>query len=1065
MKQLDALFSKLISFCSDETAVANMQHRYQILSDLVFICKEFLGIDEIWRKSGFERGNPETFFADQFSWLESQRTKQELSMELRHCTSIQNLEVETLLGEWPGFSPEAKQRLRVDITNKLKESTEDLRRFFESMYKKNEHSPLYRDRLPEDTNSKQVMPAILSWAPVVFADDEKIQNDLFKRLELCYDGLQRNAQSSVEMCKLALGKYEFQHAEEHFKVVNDSQMIVAEHVEALKLMKDFNANVSKQKANIESVRKYFQDQVTALHSEFSLASKNVLEMYDCKSAVIEGPANISNQEGFDNLFVHVPIHVGIGVEITESKTNAWSRVQIAKVFDGSPAWQCGIRKHDVLLKVGNHSCSKQAKVPIETIRGAIMGVPGSFVDIQIQRDNRVFTVKRDIFGPHFPETEAMSSANPVPATSLLFRKFSSHNDLCILLENEEMQLVPDAKKGPCPTNSKQFCSLNFVELRNKTRGPVRVLDKLNVAQEHRNTGTAYDEIKHKLKLHLEEELCSFVELLLSKRVTSEDAEKWQNNDIFSEELLAHLPKTKDKMQQLKRKIEASSEIGLKASLQPSLSISDEVDALRSCHLIKTTNVTRSVKVIEDKICSYCKDMIESPELFQRFLTPDFRDEYSRWSLFWHFLFCLDPTQADFQPRSWQSWERLETSFRKSVSSRIRSRPDPRCCDAFSDAAFEHQSFNSKDVVDEVEASFMILREKPYWKTATLIEFFHDESFHDVLQKLVAELHHFFIEKKLEFDAALKMMSQIGGSVREKKADVAWMTKYYKIYKQQSATSDCLLKHSDDPSFGWIVDSNGRLREFGADIETCASSDPKHFPFVTTFVQLDQNLRAIFKDSLDIVLANFHESDDCRSSSHLNYEKVYKQLNDNYQVVKCFVKVFPEISSTTGSVLHDIQQHFQSVLGYYKNGQEEVHRILDQDDITDQFATQIQCYQRLTVYHNNVRIWNKSFEDDAVKDMLFLFLTKMNDDANKLVSKIGAGIQLKAVDAKFEEFCATSNVASVCGLFRALRCMASNLVMKINQKDVETFIDDWFKRILGSVSGSFRMKRICKQYFN
>jgi hypothetical protein len=1074
MKRLDVLFLKLILFCSEQAEGAVMQRRYQMLSDLVLICTECSGIDGIWMVlggSGFQRGNPPKLFAEKLSWLQEQRTKQELVIELRHSTSVKNLDVKTFLGEWPGLSTEAKQHLRLDITITLKESTEQLQKLFESIYMKKDQSPLYCNRLNID--HKKVVFAVGSWAPVVFADDEKLQDDLFEGLDRCYDVLQKNAQSSVALCTQALGKYDFQHAEEHFKVISDGCMIVDELKKTLDSVKDSDINVRLQKAlkKIQSVWECFQHYVTDLQSEFSLASQKVLQMYDCKSAVINGPANIETQnEGFDNLFVHVPINVGIGIEITENKTNAWSRVQVANVFDGSPAWHCGIRKHDVLIKVDDISCSKAS---IQEIRQAIMGPLGSVVEIHIKSHSRVLTVTRDLFGLHLPETKALSLANPVLATSLVFRKFSSDNNLVILLENEEMMRVPNVGKKPCPPDAEQFCSLHFGELRNKVRSPVHVLNKLNFAEEYRSTGTAYDDIQQKLKLHLDKELSSFVDLLLSKRVTSEDAKKWQNKDIFSDELLAYLPDTKEKMQLLKRKIEASSQIGLKPNLKPFPSIADDVDALHSCHLIKTTSVIRVVEAIEDKICSYCKQMIESPELFQRYLEPAFREEYSRWSLFWHFLYCLDPPQTVFQPRSWHSWKLLESAFRKSVCNRIPGRPVPRCCDAFSDVAFTYPSSNSKEVVDAVEASFMILREKSFWKTATLSDFFHDENFHEVLQKLIFTLRHFYIEKMIEFDDSLKTMSRVGDCMREKNADYAWMTTYYKIYKMQSATSECLFKFSKDPSINWIVDSNGLLREFGADLEPSASSDSTHFPFVTTFVQLDRRIREIFKVSLDIVLARFHESDDCRSPSILNHEKVYKQLNDNYQTVKEFVKVFPDavvevlqsnsqISRTAGSVLHDIQQHFQNVLSFFKSESEEVLGRLHDVAIASQFETQIHCYRRLMICHHSVSSWKKTCDDSSVKDLVIVLMTKMDDGANSLLSKIGEIIQEKAIDLPFDDFCVSKNVSAVCCLFRALRCMASNLPLVIHQRTPEMVINHWFGKILGEVKGSFRMKRICKQ---
>jgi len=90
---------------------------------------------------------------------------------------------------------------------------------------------------------------------------------------------------------------------------------------------------------METLLKETQNYLKELRSKFSLAAQKVVHMFDCKSAVIKvikGQENTVGQKSeFDNLFIYVPVIVGIGIEIIQSQSE---KFEIVNVFDGSPAW-------------------------------------------------------------------------------------------------------------------------------------------------------------------------------------------------------------------------------------------------------------------------------------------------------------------------------------------------------------------------------------------------------------------------------------------------------------------------------------------------------------------------------------------------------------------------------------------------------------------------------------------------------------------------------------------------------------------------------------------------------
>jgi hypothetical protein len=243
-------------------------------------------------------------------------------------------------------------------------------------------------------------------------------------------------------------------------------------------------------------------------------------------------------------------------------------------------------------------------------------------------------------------------------------------------------------------------------------------------------------------------------------------------------------------------------------------------------------------------------------------------------------------------------------------------------------------------------------------------------------------------------------------------------------------------------------------------------------------------------ALEVVLARFHESDECRSASIWIIAKVYKQLSDKYQIVKDFVKVFPggivEVAlsdpqiprTTTTDALHDVQLHFQNVASYFYTEHQKVLQVLEDDAIICQFSRQIECYGNLMVYHNNLRIWQANFNFHDVASVHPVYhLKRITDDLGKFVAKICQGIQQKAIDvAHFYDFERPKNLTDVCSIFRFLQCMASNLPIEIGEdwgitssvsagwthhSDAIRMIDRWFERILDSNQGHFRMKKIGK----
>ncbi len=298
-----------------------------------------------------------------------------------------------------------------------------------------------------------------------------------------------------------------------------------------------------------------------------------------------------------------------------------------------------------------------------------------------------------------------------------------------------------------------------------------------------------------------------------------------------------------------------------------------------------------------------------------------------------------------------------------------------------------------------------------------------------------------------------------------KVDYAWMTAYYKIYMGDSSISDLLKKVSGDESITWIGDSNGTLLpDFGplcVSLNPSASSDINKFPFsAETFEELDQRIRIIFEDSMVSVKSQFWSSDESRSPSSLNNERLYKKLNDDHQICRVFSIVFAEakwITTLSENVYDDAFAYFDRErvqLISISDG------ILNEVDIGAQFARQIECYGRLMILHNNLTQWKKHFEDAFVKTQIETKISRLNADMKLLKDKVRDEIHKQAIAcASPQEF--QGNLLSICGHFRFLRCMASNLPLEIDGTPVAFTIDRLFKDILDSSNGSARMKKICK----
>jgi hypothetical protein len=1143
IRQIDTLFLKLRSFCSEVESGVEGQARYQRLLDLLSFCQDCFEVDSVWAKPPsveplesekmtnapgevkLEREQSQSF-ADHYMWVQGELATQRVSMDMQHSHFIETLDVDGLLKVWPDISKDAQRQMLQTISQKLKISLANLKsKWSESLQVSMQESQdiqaaqLNVSRLSQDADSKTIIFAVASWVPAFFKEDVETQKSLFKALDDVYVSMLTNkrpeeearaapgpVELSVKSCVGALEKCEFQKAEKIFRALHDFHVEVDQNLKAVLSVTNAAAEVkaaAEAKAvggaiahgialrestakQIEEVMKQTSDHIAKLREMFVLATQKVLKMFDCKSAMIKSPSNIAeHKDNFDNLFIQLPVAVGIGIEIIQSQSKTLGiSVEVAHVFYGSPSWLAGIRKHDVLLHVDTLPCSQHSKTSIDAIKQRIMGPIGTVVDIQIIRNNHhtmSFSVKRAIFD------SSSSSVGHSTATAVQFHKFSSLQslDFVFLLEDlkfEKMQTVPSQDNVPAEIQADQFCSLNFTKLRHKSYGFLHVLRKLDVSPEYRKTGTAYDDIQKLLKSKVDKQLSFFVDLLSSKCLTPIEARKWQelNSDILSEEFLQHLPEniTRGKLQKLH--VESSGEKQLKnSSVKPSSSISSDIDSLQNYHPLGTPNIKHLLNDIEERICSHCDEISRRDDFLESFFDPHFREDFARWNIFWHFLHCVYPSQSISEHKSWQAWDSLKNLFKKSSFERIpcnkmRSSTDevisdnfePRLCFSFSEAAFTQLDFSkSQEVVSAVKASFCFLQQKPFWNHALLTDFFNDFEFHKVLHRVCATLVKFFKDQKLHFDDWLSALSRKEEHWRNVKVDHAWMTAYYKIYMGYSSISDFLKKVSGDESITWIGDSNGTLLpDFGpliVSLNPSASSNTNKFPFsVETYEELDQRIRVIFQHSMESVKSQFWLNDDSRSPSTLNNDRLYKKLNDNHQICRVFSIVFAETKWITK--LSD--NVYDYAFAYFDRERVQLFSnpdgILYEVDIGAQFARQIECYGRLMILHNNLTSWKKHFEDTFVKTQIDTKISRLNADMKLLKDKVRDEIHKQAISSAFpQDF--EQNLLSLCGRFRFLRCMASNLPLEIDGTSVAFTIDCLFKDILASSNGSARMKKICK----
>jgi len=1091
MRQMDTLFLKLRSFCSEAAVGVEGQARYQRLSDLLQFCEGCVEVDQVWGKAGkmeAKRGQSQSF-ASHIQWVQSELAKQRVSMDLQHSNFIDTLNVDGLLKVWPEIGKDAKQLMLKNIHQKLKSSVAILKnKLVALLHVSTEDSnrsqalqPNTSGHVFQDVDSDLIIFAVASWIPAFFEEDAQAQKILFKELHDMYDVYHsRPTKSEFDACVHALERFEFQSAEKCFGVIRDFHAEVDKHLKKLKSITPLHSMLQTTESRIEAVMKRASDDIQKLREGFGRATQQVLKIFNCKSAVIKNPEDIDEKmKEFDNLLIHLPVVVGIGIDIIESHSKTLGHVvEVANVFYGSTAWLAGIRKRDVLLHVDTLPCIN-SKTPIEIIRQRFFGPVGSIVDVSILRNNiqnMSFSVKRVIF-------DCNSAPFATPAALRFYKASSSQKDLIILLQGEKYEKMlpsPWLENAPVEIQAGQFCSLDFNQLRHKSYGFLRVLQKLVVSPQYLITGTSYDHIVKELKSHVDKQLSLFVDLLSSECLTPAEAEKWQelNSDIFSEEFLQHLPEnvTKDKMQNLKIKIKASSENQLTISCPKlSSSIAFDISSLRGHHPIGTPSVKQLLKDIDEKICSHCHEISCREDFLESFFDPQLREDVVGWNVFWHFLQCVYPFQTVSEHKSWQAWENLKNLFKKSVFARIpcskvRSSEnqvlsdilEPRCCFAFSEAAFAQLDFSkSQDVVSAVKTSFCFLQQKPFWNHALLTDFFNDFDFHRVLHRVCATLNHFFKNQKLQFNNWLNALSRHDDNWKNIKVDYAWMTSYYKMYMEYSSISDFLKRVSDEGSISWIGDSNGSLLPDFEPLDVLLNppASVNKFPFsVETFEEFDRRIRCMFQEFLDFVLSKFWSSDDSRSPSTLNNDRLYKKLNDNHQVCRVFATVFADtkwISKLSDNAYADAFAHFDGERSHIFGNP---GGILYEADIQAQFARQIESYSRLMILHNNLRSWHKHFEESFVKDQVKDKISRLNADIKSLMMSVWQDIRTQAVDSSFpQEF--QRNLHSVCGLFRFLRCMASSLPLEIDGVSIATSIDRHFKSILASPSGSVRMKKI------